>query len=204
MDKIKQKLTFKPLTWMIAMMIIFTIGNAAGFVRAENGDGGNAGGNTDTVEQTDINVICQDEFQTFTDQKMKEFRTWMETHFQNKSSTTSLLTDGIAKYEELRQTLLIELAKYKPHQSAAQLTEMLEAPACRKIADTALAEAKRLLESKSRSTSAVKRSTALLDKYRAVNDKLSKLARDYLQMKAYLDTFAAKLPCYVKRSCNKG
>ncbi len=201
MDNLKQKFTFKPLTWMLAMAIVFFFGNATGYLQ-ESGQPASAP--QESEETKDINIICQDEFQKFTDERMKEFREWIENHFKNKSSTASLLTDGIGRYEELRKTLLDKSYTYVPHQNALQLTEGLEQPACRKIADTALKEAKRLLESKSRTTSAVKRSTILLNKYQEMNDKLAKLAKDFLQMKAYLDTFAAKLPCYVKRSCNKG
>lgn len=201
MDNLKQKFAFNPLTWMLAMAIVFFFGNATGYLQ-ESGQPESAP--QESVNTQDINIVCQDEFKKFTDERMKEYREWLERHFQNKSSTSSLLTDGIGRYEELRKTLMDKSYTYVPHQNALQLTEGLEQSTCRKIAEDALKDAKQLLESKSRTTSAVKRSTILLNKYQEMNDKLSKLAKDFLQMKAYLDTFAAKLPCYIKRSCNKG
>lgn len=204
MYNLKQKFAFKPLTWMVAMAIVFFFGNATGYLANGDSEPSTQENSQEDSANPDINIVCQDEFKKFTDERMKEYREWIEKHFQNKSSTSSLLTDGIGKYEELRKTLMDESYTYLPQQNALQLTEGLEGPACRKIADDALKEAKRLLESKSRTTSAVKTSTILLNKYQEINDKLSKLAKDFLQMKAYLDTFSAKLPCYIKRSCNKG
>ena len=211
MDKLKQKFAFKPLTWMLAMAIVFFFGSATGYLQtapppapAPTPAGTSTQEDAQKPDERDINIICQDEFQIFTNERMKEYREWLERHFQNKSSTASLLTVGIGRYEELRKTLMDKSYTYVPHQNALQLTEGLEQAACRKIADTALKEAKRLLESKSRTTSAVKKSTILLNKYQEMNDKISKLSKDFLQMKAYMDTFATKLPCYIKRSCNKG
>ncbi len=204
MDKTKvKKRFFHPSVITLLLVIVMILGNSTDFLYAQQPGTPTEPAQADLTEEQ-VNVRCEAEMTTFTNEKMAEYRQWMEQHFQNKSSTTSLLTDGMARYKQLRTTLYNELYFYAPQQNALLLTEGVEGTACRKIVEKALAEAKRAIDSRARSTSAVKKSTVLLTKYQELNDKMAKLTRDYLQMKAYLDTFAAKLPCYINRSCNKG
>ncbi len=204
MDKIKnKKKIFHPSVITLLLVTVMIFGNSTDFLYAQQGVTEPAESGTE-LNKEQVNVRCEEEMTPFTNEKMAEYREWMDQHFQNKSSTTSLLTKGIGRYKQLRTTLYNELYFYMPQQNALILTEGLEGPACRRIVEKALAEAKREIDSRARSTSAVKKSTVLLTKYQEINDKIEKLTSDYLQMKAYLDTFAAKLPCYINRSCNKG
>ncbi len=204
MNKIKnKKRIFRPPVITLLLVIVMILGNSTDFLYAQQPGTPTEPAETDLTEEQ-VNVRCEAEMTTFTNERMAEYREWMEQQFQNKGSTTSLLTDGMARYKQLKTTLYNELYFYAPQQNALLLTEGVEGTACRKIVKKALAEAKRELDSRARSTSAVKKSTVLLTKYQELNDKMAKLTRDYLQMKAYLDTFAAKLPCYINRSCNKG
>jgi hypothetical protein len=84
------------------------------------------------------------------------------------------------------------------------MVEGLEPGACLKIVDDTLALARRELQMRAVQTSTVKKTTALIQKYQQINDRLGGLNLTFLSMKAYLDTFAAKLPCYIKNSCNTG
>lgn len=205
MNKTKNKKKFfHPSIITFVLVIVMILGNSSDFLYAQQPETVTEPAETELTEEEQVNVRCEVEMTTFTNERMAEFRDWMEKHFQNKSSTTSLLTDGMGRYKQLRTTLYNELYFYAPQQNALLLTEGVEGTACRKIVEKALAEAKREIDSRARSTSAVKKSTVLLTKYQEMNDKMAKLTRDFLQMKAYLDTFAAKLPCYINRSCNKG
>jgi len=194
---------FKPLVIMLALAIALFFGSSVGYLQ-DSGDGQGAQGQEEpTEEQT--NVICQQEMQVFSAEELKKFRDWMEIHFQNKSNTASLLADAMSRYKQLRTTLREKFFTYTPQQNALLLTEGLEGPDCKKrYVDDILKEARRLIESKATTTSAVKSTTILMDKYQEMNNKLGELTRNFLQMKAYLDTFSKKLPCYIKRSCNKG
>jgi hypothetical protein len=205
MKKQKQKFNFKPLAVMLALSILLFFGNSAEYLLAQGPGYGSPGAAPDDIpeDEEEANVVCQDNMDDFASNELMLYMEWMETHFQNKSSTTTLLDDAVGKYKQLRTTLIIEYDKYIPHQYGLLLIEGLERSECRQIVDDTLEEAKRLLERKSKTTSNVKKVTALLNKYQEINGKLSKLSRDFVTMRKHLDTFAAKLPCYIKRSCNK-
>ncbi len=149
------------------------------------------------------NIVCQAEMELYLQGELKSYRAWLEQHFQNKSSTASLLDSALGRYSQFREGAYKHYEKYFPHQGALQLTEGLEPGACRKMIEDATATARRLLESKARSTSAVKKTTALIGKYQEINGKLRLLNQTFLTMKAYLTTFSDKLPCYVSKACNK-
>lgn len=194
----KQKFNFKPLTVMLALSVLLFFGNSAEYLYAQE-----PAPNDTPEDEEDVNVVCQERMKEFAANELQRYMEWMEMHFQNRGSTTTLLDDAVGRYKQLRVALINEYDKYIPQEYALLLTEGLERSECRQIVDDKLEEAKRLLESKSKKTSTVKKVTALLDKYQVINGKLSKLSRDYVTMRKHLDTFAAKLPCYIKRSCNK-
>lgn len=147
--------------------------------------------------------VCQIELRQYFDTAMRDYRNFLETTFQNKSSTSSLLDTAFAHYKEFRTAAMNKYAQYLPQQGAGQLSEGLQPGACLAIVEENLAEARRLLESRARTSSSVKKTTALISKYQEINNQLRTLNQSFITMKAYLDTFAAKLPCYIKKSCNK-
>lgn len=150
------------------------------------------------------NVVCQTEMGKFLEQEFDKYRQFIETHFQNKSSTSSLLENAFLRYREFRTTLMKQYSTYHPQSGALQLTEGIESGACLQQIENTLQQARLLLENRARSSSAVKKATALIDKYQELNSKLRILTQNFLRFKASLDTFAAKLPCYINKSCNKG
>jgi len=199
-----QKNELKIFALTVAMALIFFFGSSISELRAADEDAAPGTENTQETTEEQKNIICEQEMTKFTDEKIDEYAIWITNNFQNKSSTTSLLNAAMGEYKNLRTALYDKLYTFSPHQGAFLLTEGLEGPECKRIVDRALEKAKSMLEKNARSTSAVKKSTILLTQYQQMNDKLAKLARDFLQMKAYLDTFSDKLPCYINRSCNKG
>lgn len=200
--KNRDKQNLKTFSWMISFAIIFFLGNSTAYLQDSTATGSNPTSNQ--VASDDMETYCNREYKEFVDNAMDDFRGWIERHFQNKSSSSSLLSDAISRYKELRKTLSKESYKYIPKNMGVIWLEGFEQSSCKKILNDALDDAKKLLESKSRSTSAVKKSTVLLDKYKSINDQLSTLSLNFVYMKSYLDTFATKLPCYISKYCNKG
>lgn len=205
MHKQDKKTAFSPLAVMVVLTCVLFFGNSIEFLSAAEGDTTTqAPASSSSSTATDKNVVCQDEMWKFLNVEMGRYREWMKTNFENKSSTSSLTDDAIARYEEFRAVVMKEYLKYAPFEGASQLTEGLEAGACLNQVREKLSEARREVENRAKSTSTVRQSTALSDKYQQINSQLGDMAKDVLRMKAYLDTFADKLPCYVKKNCNKG
>lgn len=198
---------FKTLAVTAVIAAVFLFGSSVNLMHAQTAPNyGNQAPTTQagSVPPEQVTTVCTIEMQKFADVEMGNFRTFITTNFQNKSSTGSLLEIAIGRYRELRTALYNKYATFYPHQGALLLTEGLQPGACMKIVDDTLTQARRELQMRAVQTSTVKKTTALIEKYQQINDKLGNLNRTFLSMKAYLDTFAAKLPCYINKSCNKG
>ncbi len=149
------------------------------------------------------NNKCESEIKGLAADQLKDFRDFLEKNFQNKSSTSSLLPLVLGKYREMRRELYNIHNQYYPNQGAAQSVVGLEPAGCLKIVEDTLTDARILLRKQAVKTSGVKKTTALIEKYQAINDMLSGLHQQFVLLKGYLDTFANKLPCYVKNQCLK-
>lgn len=159
---------------------------------------------SEPVPEGQENVFCQAQMKAFLDTEFAEYGKFLDTHFQNKSSTATLLDDAFAHYRGFRDDVMNKYATFSPQNGALQLLESVDADSCQKMVEDTLGAARQMLMRLATSTSGVKKTTALITKYQQINDKLRLLQQNFLTMKAYLDTFATKLPCYVKKSCNKG
>lgn len=201
-----KKHLLRPLIATIVLAVFLFFGNSVEIIGAQ--DGASDSGSfpypfQDTT--TPVDTACEPEMKVFAAQKLQEYLGFIQKTFQNKSSTGSLLSIAIAKYRQLREELLIGYSKYVPRSGALQLTVGLQPGACLKIVQDTLADARRLLKIHAVRTSGVKKATALLEKYQSINSKLQELNRQFVNMKALLDSFEAKLPCYIKKgSCVKG
>lgn len=202
----KRKLKFQPLTLTIALAVIFFVGASFVTIQAQPAPGYGVQTTPPPADATDeqLENLCQDELGEFLKMELASYRAFIETNFQNKSGTSSLLDNAFIRYREMRTAAMNKYATYFPQQGASQLTEGFQPDACMKLVEEYLENARRLLETRARSSSAVKKTTALTTKYQDINTQLRTLNQSFITMKAYLDTFAAKLPCYVRKSCNKG
>jgi len=201
------KKIFSPMSLTLALALVLCFGNSVQFLQAQPAPtptGGPEGAASGAESQEEENIICVAEMDLFIAGEEQQFITWMNGHFNNKSSSSSLLDDAFGKYGDYRAGLYRKYAEFFPHQGALQLTEGLEPGACLKLVENALTRARRVIEQKARSTSTVKKTTALISKYQQINGELRNLNQSFVNMKKYLDTFADKLPCYVRQSCNKG
>lgn len=192
---------FHPTAVMIALVILLCAGNSVDYLQAQQTP-------TDTPNQSAApegqeNYFCQANMKVFLETEEPRYRAWMESHFNNKSSTTSLLDDAFARYADFRASLYARYSTYFPYQGALQLSEGLELGECKDLVEKALRDARNTLEEKAITTSTVKKTTALLQKYQSINGQLRNLYQSFITMKKHLDTFADKLPCYISDQCNK-
>lgn len=160
-------------------------------------------GSLDSGKVITTNNKCESEIKDVSVKQLKGFLDFLETNFQNKSSTSSLLNLAFAKYRVMRRELFNTYKKYYPRQGASQIITGTEPAACLKIINDTLEDARILLRKHAVKTSGVKKSTVLIEKYKSINDLLGALHQQFVLLKGYLDTFASKLPCYVKKECIK-
>ncbi len=199
-----KKLSFKTHALMVVMACLLFLGFAMDSTQIIKAQGGATGDNSVPLNifsdyQTDINYKCEPAMKEFSSQKLKEFYNFLETHFENKSSTASLLDTAIQSYRDLRKTLMTAYGQYYPNQGAFILSTGDQPNGCLKIIQTTLDDAKNLLRNHAIRTSGVKKSAGVLEKYKSINTQLSGLNQQFMNMKALLDTFSQKLPCYVKK-----
>jgi len=194
---------FGTLAMTVAVVLIFVALNAVNVIQAQPAATG-TGAPQGQVPDNQAEAACTDAMGKFADYQLGQFRNFIRDNFQNKSSTTSLLDAAISRYREFRAALYTEYAGFYPQQGAFQLTEGIGSNACMSVMNDFLDKARNELQSRAVQTSTVKKTTALIEKYQEINGKLATLNRTFLTMKSYLDTFAAKLPCYIAKSCNKG
>ena len=152
---------------------------------------------------SDKNNSCDVYMADFSNKLMGDYKKFIDTNFQNKSSTASLLQGGIDKYRELRTSLFTAYDQYYPNVGSYQAIAGVQPGACRAIIEKTLVDAKNILKQHAVATSGVKKSTALLEKYRQINAELSNLYQQFVYMRSYLDSFASKLTCYPKTGCIK-
>lgn len=206
MKKRKLQLVFKPSTMMVALALLFFFGSAVSPLSAEKLAGQSSQGQqtgTEVVERGEPSV-CQEDMRLYAYERLKKYRDDINTHFQNKSSTASLLPDALAMYDQFLTDMNAEFYSYFPDIGSAQNTESAEIQDCISVLEENLEQARSFLRVKSAGTSSVKQTTALLDKYKAINQQLSVLNKSLLQFKSYMETFANKVPCYIEKNCNAG
>jgi hypothetical protein len=199
----EQKPKFRTVALTIAIALIFVAVNAVNVIQAQPAATG-TGAPEGAVPDEQAEAACSETMAKFADYELGRFREFIRGNFQNKSSTSSLLEAGFSRYKEFRTSLYNKYYTFFPQQGAFQLTEGIGSNACMSVVSDFLSKARNELQSRAVQTSTVKKTTALISKYQQINSKLATLTRTFMTMKAYLDTFADKLPCYIKKSCNKG
>lgn len=206
MKKLITKLKINPVTLTVLLAIVFFFGNSLKPTVAQVAGGGTVPYpfQDATVDANNINNLCEPAMKSFADKDLADFRKFVETNFQNKSSTASLTDFALGKYRELRAELNTAINKYHPNFASLQMTTAIQPNKCRQIIDQTLADARILLKRNAVRTSGVKKTTALLEKYQQINAQLGNLFQQFVYVKGYLDSFSSKLPCYPKTGCVKG
>ncbi len=189
---------------MVVMACLLFLGNSFDNAQVLKAQGGASFDNSAPLNifssyQTDTNYQCEPAMKEFASKQLDDFRKFTETNFQNKSSTASLLDNAIQKYRELRKGLMAAYSQYYPNQGAFILSIAAQPNSCLKIVQDTLGDAQILLKTHAITTSGVKKSSGLLEKYQSINGQLQNLNQQFTSMKALFDTFSQKLPCYVKK-----
>ncbi|MBD3270860.1 hypothetical protein GF376_05030 [Candidatus Peregrinibacteria bacterium] len=207
----KQKNKFKvkvhPLIITLNLVIILIFGNAIG-INGEQIAFAEPEELVVTDPQTGIEYYsgeenpCQKELPKYAEKRLADFQEYLEIHFANKSSTSSLLDEAIIAYEEFKNDIYVQLQKYQqPPYINTRDAELIKQGrilfACQQNAEEYIEKASTMLQMRAETTSQIKRSTAFLEKYKQINSKMRDLNLNALKFSVHLTTFDQKLPCYL-------
>jgi len=210
MKNLNSKFKIKPFTLTVIVAVMFLFGNSLKLTEAQDQSAAPlpADGTLQypfSSQQTDaVTNLCEPGMKDFASKEMQNFNQFLDTNFQSKDSTTTLLAIAMNKYRDMKNELNTALTKYVPNNGANATVTNGQLTKCQDIIDQTLSDAKNLLKTHAVRTSGVKKSSALIEKYQQINAQLADLFQQFMYMKAYLDTFASKMPCYQKSGCVKG
>lgn len=197
------KPVFHPLTITVALAVMFFFGSAIGPITARDLSAGSTGGGTEE-NATLTPSSCDATMRLYAFERLQKYRNDIDTHFQNKSSTSSLLPDATSIFDEFVTDINSKMNSYFPDSGERHSVEAAEIQDCMKIVSESVEQAKSFFRTKATGTSTVKQTTALLDKYKTINQQLGVLNKTMLKFKSYMETFSNKVPCYIDKNCNAG
>lgn len=139
---------------------------------------------------------CVEGMTVFMDENKSTFAEYLNAHFQSNKLNSELVDQAIDAYKEFRKAVWAELDNYRTgyYESAEQLQEL---DACIRLTETQILEAKEMLKNHVSTTAMFKKSTILLDKYKAINKKLADLNFLIAQIVGAFSTFNNKIQCYI-------
>jgi uncharacterized membrane-anchored protein YhcB (DUF1043 family) len=181
---------------MITLALVFFSSSAINFTNAAEQE-------NETAQETNgVSNLCQQKMRETISEKLEDYRQFMDKHFQNKSSTSSLLEDAMKKYDELFLSLNEVIKEFIPTNKENQIIALTDIADCNSLRDDAMKQARSFITSKAKTTSSTKQTTALLDKYKAINNKLGVLNKSMINLKSLMETLAVKIPCYLDKCGN--
>lgn len=144
---------------------------------------------------------CVEELPITLEWRSLEFSAFLEVHFQSKANNSDLIPTAINTYREYKNEILNELSKYKTglFDTATQLEKL---DACIRIADLYVERGKTMLKQHVSATAKVKQSTILLEKYKAINEKLGEMNSLIAKILGAFETLKNKFPGYLRDCSN--
>lgn len=144
-------------------------------------------------------INCRERLVPIYDLETVEFLRFLEDNFQNKSSNSTLTNAAIARYRGYKKDLEFHFSKIEPLYSTdtdlKTYTQAFEAYSlCSTVTEAYLQIAREKMIAHIQATSNQKRTTAFIEKYQAINDRLRDTNLEVAQMYGYFLTFKNKLP----------
>jgi hypothetical protein len=146
---------------------------------------------------------CQETLVPLYDIETMTFLMFLDTTFQNKSSTSSLVNIAIARYAEYKKAIRSYYKKLSPEYTVDEGAQVFKDQfnvysLCGTISDSYLDLAKQHMIEHIKNNVATKKTTMLLEKYQSINDKLRDLNMEIAEMYSFFVTFKNKLPFFVE------
>jgi hypothetical protein len=144
---------------------------------------------------------CTTEMRKFIPTQEQEFLTYLQETFKGEDPNSGKVNEAVDKFNEIKNKIS---AKYTELiQTSAPSKELLETTAmgsnCKILVDNEFIALGEVLKSHALKTTSSKTTTQLLEKYKAINKQLKDMNQNFGRLKGYIDSFNAKMPCYIKK-----
>ncbi len=154
-----------------------------------------------TLDKTPLSE-CRSKVSTIYDIELLKFYNFLEGHFRNKSSTSSLTNIAVARFIEYRTSIRSTFALLTPSASSSNNNYEEELTAhfiCRQVTDLYISKAKDMMMSHIRKTIGQKRSSLFAEKFKGLDSKMRDFNLEISLMSGYLTTFKNKLPGFLRQ-----
>jgi len=139
---------------------------------------------------------CVQGMTEFMTEKNAFFQGYLDTHFKSDKLNSALVDQAVDGYKALRAEAYGEFAKYKAG-NLGTTDQIQQLDACIRITETFVLQGKDMLKNHVRTTTLFKTSSILLDKYKAINNKLADLNFLISQIVAAFATFNNRIVCFI-------
>ncbi len=157
-------------------------------------------GNVLAQTSTDpVEIKCTEEMKPFIKEKSAEFRAYLNEHFQNKSTNTSLLDLALKRFDVYKKDLRTKYESYFPQAGFTLYSETQKKLSCAKQMNDEIRIMEELLKSYYKQTSNIKTSTAFMTKLQQINKKLDQLSLEVTQMLGKWNSLKSRIPCFIKK-----
>ncbi len=148
---------------------------------------------------------CAAEFRTYLSDKGKIFLEAIDKHFQNSSSTTSLIPLATEKYTAYKKMInaQFDLLKSQVTPGGTQASTLAAYSRCEQELDDHLLMIDTVLRDHVKQSSSAKRTYIMTSEYQRINDKMADLNRQVGQLKGYFQVLDSKLENFIPK-CVKG
>jgi len=157
---------------------------------------------TEAQDQTNpggnVDVLCITEIKPYLDTKGKEFREYLNQHFQNKSTNTSLLDLALKRFELYKKDLRDKFASFYPQSGFELQSEVLDTLTCYQMVNDEIKYSEELLKKYFTQTSNIKSSSAIMEKIQNINKKLDELNASVNQMNGKWENLKNIIPCLIE------
>ncbi|MBI5152064.1 hypothetical protein HZA39_00870 [Candidatus Peregrinibacteria bacterium] len=181
------KLKFTVLILGLALALTVLFGATSAFA-----DEADIGAQTDQKAEE-----CSAGMQKYFDAARPLYFQFIEQHYQNKSGNAGLIDTSIELYRQYKKKAYDKYETYYPTEGNFQIEEVQKQTACYEIVKKEVEDARSVLKTHAVSTAAVKKQTALIQKYQSINSQLRKLNISLAEFKGFIDSFENKLQKFV-------
>lgn len=150
----------------------------------------------DPATQDVKDIKCTTEMKPFIQTEGEKFRTYLQSHFKNKSKNSSLLDLALKRFDLHKKTLWNKVQNYYPQAGLPVLSESIDALQCIKQVRNEINLSEQILKQYFLETSDIKTTSTLMTKLEQINKKLDGLSRQVIQMLGKWETLKDRIPCF--------
>lgn len=155
------------------------------------------------VKAQDDTSKCSAGMQKLIAYKQREFATFMNDTFRQPRPTSELIGEAILRLRQYKNDLNAQIAKISPQDKKEFGASIEEFQKCQSLIDADFKNMTEFVRQHIVETAYAKKTTLLLEKYKEINERLSKLNFTIGQMYAYFGSFAQQIACFATK-CTKG